>query len=391
MSSSNLIKIGWWELHEAALLYGAEIDEFSFDYLDNDPSVGQLKERGSPLIDNAIYSSLLAPIVYYCRIDLRIAMYSADQMRQQIWKKLGHDAQNRDFETKNIWDSLSRAVSIRDVFDDFKGRYQLPLDAPPLSSIQLRTVAQYAMTLIFNTYQSDYDRLQSILWGLALIGITKKLLKSQASCQFCFRKTWLGRKYCEVHSQSQSNDTNRSYKYMRYRTGKKALVLAKERGLLEIIQGPNSIIAANNHLMMSDLLFQPALDDETKSMEREMIIYSLEQSRNVAELLYLNENDLFKFSYDQLVEVLREKLDCNEWWDEVWKSKILSAELWLSLEAEVSPGTRGREALTKRRIEQAKILITQGKNKVEIAKELGITPSAISKWLKRKPELKLSH
>ena len=384
MSSSNLIKIGWWELHEATLLYGAEIDEFSLVYLDNDPSAGQLKERGSPLIDNAIYSSLLAPIVNYCKIDLSIARYSADQMRQQIWEKLGIEARNKDIETSSSWDSLSRADSIRYVFDDFKGRYHLPADTPPLSSIQLRTVAQHAMWLLFDTYQNEKDRLQSILWGLALIGITKNLLKSQASCQFCFRKTWLGRKYCEVHSQSQSNDANRSYKYMRYRTGKKAHALAKERGLLELIQGPISIIAANNHLMMSDLLFQPALDEEAKSMEREMIIYSLEQSKRVVELTHLNDKDLINLSFDQLVEVLRDNLDCNEWWDEVWKTKILSAELWLLLEAEASPGARGCEAVTTRRIEQAKNLMAQGMNKVEIAKRLGITPSAISKWQIRK-------
>lgn len=43
--------------------------------------------------------------------------------------------------------------------------------------------------------------------------------------------------------------------------------------------------------------------------------------------------------------------------------------------------------VTTRRIEKAKILMDQGMNKVEIAKQLDITPPAISKWLKSKPEL----
>ena len=85
---------------------------------------------------------------------------------------------------------------------------------------------------------------------------------------------------------------------------------------------------------------------------------------------------------------MRRKLDPYEWWDDAWGLKIRAAEIWMELELEVAPGKRGNSNKTSARILEAQRLAKAGFGKGEIAAKLAVTPSAISKWLKRKPELK---
>ena len=97
---------------------------------------------------------------------------------------------------------------------------------------------------------------------------------------------------------------------------------------------------------------------------------------------------MLKVPYAELLKTLRYKVDPYEWVDNSWGVKIIACEIWLQLEAEVAPGKRGLGNKTQLRINNAIEMAAAGKSKVEIAAELRVSPSAISKWLARKPELR---
>lgn len=67
----------------------------------------------------------------------------------------------------------------------------------------------------------------------------------------------------------------------------------------------------------------------------------------------------------------------------LWGWAVLQAEMWFALEEELSPGQRGHGLATQERITRAEALAKRGLNSRQIAHELGISSSTISKWIAR--------
>jgi len=204
---------------------------------------------------------------------------------------------------------------------------------------------------------------------------------------------------------------------MNYRIGRKAKQLAIERGQVEKLQGNAIFRARENELAMADILFNSQhtsvllehdknchiveVESSESGRDSNMVnssFHSSEVNRDILvfvlgkqcplTLKILGGTTVLSYGHADLLKILRDKIDPYEWVDHAWGEKIFACELWLQLEAEVAPGERGLGKKSQLRIEEAMKLASSGMSKVQIALTLGVSPSTISKWLYRNPELR---
>ena len=370
---TNFLEIGWYALHDAALKFGAEWGYYPPHY----PTLG-----GKSYIVGEFYTSLTKSVLNYCRIELNEELYESDNVRNTVWATLKEEAcQNAE----TTWKKLFTKQSIRSLLQDVKSEnwfHDYRREAPTLSIIQPHTIARYAIWLIDYNEPDQSKRFSNLLWSIGLIGMLQVIFSGVGKCRFCYRNTWLGGVFCEQHSQREADETSRSEKYMHYRIGRKAHALAREKGLLKKIHGNSMFASVNNALIMSDLLFKPRYDSENQKSDFDLILHAINSSPRVSNVL--NTHSINHQDYEVMLIKLRELLDPYECDSAIWPWKILAAEQWFELEAEVAKGVRGDSKKTALRIELAKQMFKEGLNKTEIANKLEISPSAISKWLKRK-------
>jgi hypothetical protein len=329
--------------------------------------------------------------VKYSQVDFETYGCRSDLIFNLIFRQIRKDAKSHG--NLKWWHYLTTEKSINTLLNDFqKSSFILKnSQAPVFSRIQIHTIAKYGMCLINRETEDPKQDSLAMLWGLALIGMTKYLWDKQGVCEFCYRRTWPGRRFCEDHSQSQSDVTNRSKNYMNYRTGKKAHEYIKEQKLVEKVQSDIMLRQAISATAMCDLLFPEYLDEEIKTDKKNMISHALLQCPLVLERLKLMlcsaYDDFINMEYDTLINNLRKALDPYELSCRGWPLKILSAETWFAAERKISPGVRKNGKKASERIAEAKKLAALGLTKSEIARKLKISPSTISKWIKRKPEI----
>jgi len=382
MSGINFLRTGWKELHNSAMICGAEVDYWPQDY-------PELKNKR--YLDAQLYSILLPRIVKYSQVDLETYGCRSDLIFNLIFRQIRKDAKSHG--NLKWWHYLTTEKSINTLLNDFqKSSFILKnSQAPVFSRIQIHTIAKYGMWLINRETEDPKQDSLAMLWGLALIGMTKYLWDKQGVCEFCYRRTWPGRRFCEEHSQSQSDTINRSKNYMSYRTGKKAHLLVKKHKLTEKVQGCAMLKQAISETAMCDLLFPALIDEEARSAEKDMIYHALSESprvlKRIREQSKISYEEFIELKYDNLISHLRHALDPYELSYTGWPSKILAAEIWFTAEIKVSPGVRKNGKKATARIAMAKKLLASGLTKSQIATKLKISPSTISKWLIRKPEL----
>lgn len=382
MSGINFLRIGWTELHNSAMIFGAEVDYWPPDY-------PELENR--IYLDARLYSNLLPRIVKDSHVDLEAYGCRSDLIFNMIFKRIRKNAKNHD--NLRWWQYLTSEKSVNTLLNDFQ---KSPFifrnsQAPVFSRIQIYTIAKYGMWLINRETEDSKQDSLAMLWGLALIGATKYLWDKQGVCEFCYRRTWPGRRFCEDHSQSQSDTANRSKNFMNYRTGKKAHELIKDNNLAEKVQGDVMLKQATSATAMCDLLFPEYLSEEVKADEKEMIFHALSQRPFVLERLKAqlggSYDNFINMEYNLLINHLRKVLDPYELLARGWVLKIFSAEIWFTAERKVSPGVRKNGKKASERIAEAKKLAALGFTKSEIARKLKISPSTISKWNVRKSEV----
>lgn len=381
MANINWVRSGWFELHNAAMTFGAEID---YSLQDNP----ELKNKR--YLDAELYTSLLSKVVKYSQIRLETYDCRSDLICNLIFRQIRKTAKKHD---DYLWKFLTTVDSVDVLINQFQksALFNRDSQAPSFSKIQIHTIAKYGAWLIYRETETAREYLLALLWGFALIGVTKYLWSQQGVCEFCYRRTWPGRRFCEEHSQSRSDTTNRSKNYMSYRTGKKAHLLVKKHKLIEKVQGCAMLKQAISETAMCDLLFPAHIDEEAKSDEKDMIYHALSESpralRRFREQSKISYEEYVELKYDSLINYLRQALDPYELSYTGWPSKILAAEIWFTAEIKVSPGVRKNGKKATARIAMAKKLLASGLTKSQIATKLKISPSTISKWLIRKPEL----
>ena len=407
----NLIWRGWRALHESALIYAAEVDYDSLMF----PEF-----KGRSYLDDGIYEDLVFPLVGYCGIDISKFGFRSDLIGSLIWKRLRMKAIR---EESLVWKSIlgeGSPISLMKNFDETKWSKNKTLiesgEPGELKSVEpreLKSIAKIASEII-RLRSPENVELAALLYGLALIGSIMTLL-GDSVCAICFRRARPGRKFCSEHSQSQSDGSEPSKQYTKYRTGRKAMLRGIQKGKLEVLRGSKMSIYKCNLSWLAESIFdyqtfdpeifsqfehqsestiqenwdQYVIDQKVITAQREKKhLFDILSTRCPLTLNLLGGDVVFSYTYENLLKTLRDKVDYHESSDQFWAGKIMACECWLKLEIEVAPGKRGGGRKTQLRINEAIKMAATGMNKIEIASALGVSPSAISKWLARKPELR---
>ena len=135
--------------------------------------------------------------------------------------------------------------------------------------------------------------------------------------------------------------------------------------------------------MLPDVLFPLIPTDGDWTRERNSLFEVLDVSPRVVAAAGVHR--FRTMAYEKLVERLRQKIDPNDWSNDLWEFKVLQAEKWLELEENVRPGTRGRGNKTMAMVNRAIVLAASGASNKAIASALGVSPSAVSQWGRRYP------
>lgn len=129
---------------------------------------------------------------------------------------------------------------------------------------------------------------------------------------------------------------------------------------------------------ISRLLWSTVLPDE----ERTARAIKAQIRRNILLRDWVGE-DFSTLKSQHLYIRLRQTIDPFEYRPRAWRWKLQRLRLWLTYADMVQCQPRKKSTRTRDRIETASDLESLGYSQTEIAKALGITPAAVSLWLKR--------
>lgn len=283
------------------------------------------------------------------------------------------------------WKQLTRPMSMARLLALFSpANYIVGYNkVPSFNRANPRTLARFGLWLIQTGAAQSAQAWERRMWGLCLIGCSWCEIASFHFCRLCFRRAWPGRQHCEEHSQGRTDEVTRSAAYRRYRIAKKVLAVAESRGLsIAHRSSPEELLEFQKVALL--LLLWPSLHqyDDDGAFHR----FTLTMAPRV--LARLGGWEALKLEYAELMKRLRNHIDPHEWWDGVWPSKIIAAEQWLELEAEVARGSRGVGKKTESALERALDYARAGKSRREIATLLGVSASTLRQWVRRYPELK---
>jgi hypothetical protein len=364
---------GWAALHQAVLNAGAEFDYWPPDY-------PELKNRS--YIDGAQYAALLAPLLYLTNVDTEALGLRSTAVKKAVWRWIRRSGKAN---APLLWGTLvcikSRSALLAE-FGAFNTSRQLA-GIPCSVSRNPVALVRFGFRLITEGKMRGEHPIVPILWGLAIIGAVWGERLKCGYCKLCFRRSRPGKPYCSFHTQRGATKKKRSAAYLCYRRGRLAKSLAENRGNEANLTIDMMLRYSNMRLTLSNVLFPMKPCDGWES-EREMLVYSLERSPRVVKEARLS--GFYNMPYKKIIRHLRKYIDPDEWSDETWEWRVSQAEIWFSLEGEVSPGKRGRGRKTAMLVQEAIRLASAGMRKGEIAIRLGVSASTISTWMKRYQE-----
>lgn len=367
-SGTNWVLDGWTALHQATLDVGAGIDYDPREF----PEM-----RHRDVADTEQYVALVGPMTQLLNAELEAPSMRAEPVRILVWRKLRTLARKSYPDMWRLLTDPAQPVDPAREYWRMQASQEGNATVRPLSPV---LAARHGYRLLWQIKNGHLDPVSRLIWGLALIGWSARHWHEVAICDLCFRFTYPGASFCEEHTQRARTGTERSLAYQRYRLGKKAHALAAQRGQLDFLRGNAIVRDARRRLALSDVIFEwdygaDAIDDEMEFLQA-----SLATSPRVLKKIGIAALDA---DFETLTEILREQLDLYRWDPMLWGWAVLQAEMWFALEEELSPGKRGYGLATQERIARAEALAKSGLNHRQIAHELGISPSTISKWIAR--------
>lgn len=369
VGEANWVLAGWTALHQAALDAGAGIDYDPREF----PEL-----RNCDVAETRQYVALVGPLAQLLDTELETPSIRAEPVQILVWRKL------RTLARKNcpdLWHLLVDPAQGVDPAQEYQriqagqpGNWATIRPLPPVLA------ARHGYRLLWQKEHGHFDPVSRLIWGLALIGWSARHWHEVAICELCFRFTYPGARFCDEHTQRCRTAVERSLAYRRYRLGKKAHALAKHRGQLDFLRGNTIVRDMRRRLALSDVIFEWDYEPESINDEMALLQESLAASPRVMKKIGTTTLDA---DFETLTEILREQLDPYRWDPMLWGWAVLQAEMWFALEEELSPGQRGHGLATKERIARAEALEKSGLNRRQVAQELGISPSTISKWIAR--------
>lgn len=364
---------GWAALHQAVLDAGAEFDYWPPDY-------PELKNRS--YIDGGQYAALLTPLVQLTNVDTEMLGLRSAAVKKAVWRWIRRSGKAN---APLLWGtlvSIKSRVALLAEFNAFNRRRRLA-GIPRYGSRDPVALVRFGFRLVTEGKMRGEHPIVPILWGLAIIGAVWGEHLKCGYCELCFRRSRPGEPYCQFHTQKGAPQKNRSAAYLRYRRGRLAKTLAEKRRNEASLTFDRMLKRSSMRLTLPHVLFPMKPCDGWES-DRQMLVFSLDSAPRVVKQARLS--GFHNMPYEKLIRHLRKYIDPNEWSDEHWGRRVSQAEIWLSLEDEVSPGKRGRGRKTTMLVQEAIRLAGEGVRKGEIAIRLGVSASTISAWMKRYQE-----
>ncbi len=355
---------GWAALHQAVIDRSSELETRGF-------------------VEAEQYPALIGRVLELADIDINLYGYQSTPISRAVWRWITTTARRDATEQWRYVADAGSWTALLVAFNDWTGSKKISVAGPAYTVRDLRSVVKFGYWLFHDGELSGQPQISAILWGLALIGAAWGMQRRCGLCRLCFRHARPGEMHCDFHSQSSAIDLPRSVMYRHYRKGRLAreLALKDTHAALLIIASPIQR-HIYERLVLSDVLFQFDPDDD-ESSAHSMLIYALEISPRVVSVSEIDE--FHTMPYKTLIECLRNKIDPHNWSNDLWEVRVLQAERWLEFEEQASPGVRGKGRKTSAMVSRAIGLASSGHSKGQIAAVLGVTPSAISQWIRRYP------
>lgn len=372
----KFVRAGWKLLHHAALDFGAEVDYDPEDY----PEL-----HGDGYLDPSLYEGLIGPLIAKARIDFDALGSRSDSVEQAILEWLSTGAYE---EAPDVWNKLLGMRTRPDLYLAFietKPKRRFP-GCPDHPASDLISILRCGYWLITEGSKRKKHSTESVLWGLALIGAYWQRKSKAGYCKYCFRRARPGSSLCAFHWQGDMDPHARVQSVMRYRLARRVSELRRHEKCVDLISRLNDYMGDSmaKTTMLSSILY-PCWPAEGWDNELRDLKFILRRSPRTVKLL--NEPRLYKMTYEQLAELLRQRIDPFEFDNFVWDAKVMQAEIWFEFEARFQKGVRGPGHKTSLRVLEAIELAKLGATGGEIAKHFQVSPATVSRWKTRYPNL----
>ena len=347
MTRKSFVAEGWELLHDAIMRSGAELD-----YFPTDESELGARRYVSP----DLYLDLAAPLVELANVDIKKFGNRAELVKRAIWRWIRKTAQSEAHEYWKVLLVSRNKSSTLAKFSEVLNTGRFP-GAPKYEPSNPVSALRYGHWLIQEKTKSDQHPIIPVIWGLAIIGVTWSGKSKRGFCEFCYRHAYPGRRFCHFHRQSVA-ENDRSKAYARYRTGRLATVLDKERnGKIRSFSKSSFMDYETRKQSLANILF-PMLPIDGWETERKELVDALKNAPRV--LQKIGGSACLELPYEVLVDNLRQAIDPYKLDDFMWWATVFEAEKWFVLEEIVSPGKRGRGSATKALVAMAIDLANNG-------------------------------
>jgi len=214
--------------------------------------------------------------------------------------------------------------------------------------------------------------------AVAMCGLAIEALLGSRRCSLCFRWAWPGQTNCREHTLSNDGRGTRNQRQARYQVARRAQSDFKER-LGTPPRRLEALSPASVRFLVARVLWGVSAPDE----ERVAISLAKQITRS-KRLAALIDVGAAARPADLLLQ-LQTRLDPLEQIPGNWHSRIRAAERWLEAVEECSPGKRRGGTRTRLRILHATMRVNHyAESNGEVAKALGLHPSALSHWLRQR-------
>lgn len=225
--------------------------------------------------------------------------------------------------------------------------------------------------------RKDYPR-TSIpdFFVLILIGLAASGLRVMRYCEFCPRWAYPGATLCVYHSQSRLAPGTPWEKAERYRFGR--IVGETYRRRVPRVPAGVLLTSATLATYVAHLLWRTSGPGESRTATavRRQIL----ESPGLQTLIGV---DFGSLGNDRLYSRLQETVDPFEVRPSAWLWKLRLLRLWLGFGTALAARPRKTSLHAWWRLVQGSFLEKEGFSNSEIARELEVSPSTISKWLSR--------
>lgn len=224
--------------------------------------------------------------------------------------------------------------------------------------------------------------------AVAALGVATRGLRSMTTCSVCYRFALPGHALCGEHSSSSEVGGALGPRKLAYQRAMIALPQFAE--LASSAQRKVNVIEVEAlAYIVARIAWGVSPPDEARS--RRAISSVIARSALLRERLGLQASALPHG--EKLYELLRARLDPMEMGVGSWVNKLRLADAWLQALDDALPAQRGAGALRQARFYDAVFMACRGATRAEIARELEVDRSTVTRWLTRndpKGELRIA-